>query len=201
MAWAPDYVNAVETKDFLRLDDNVDNVFLAMAITTSSRAVDDHCRRQFGLVDAPEARRYRVEWDRHRYRYFVTIDDLMTVTGFTVTINGDVFTSSDYRLEPINNVTKGKPWTELVLLRLPSLPPPHAGFLDEIFVDLVGQWGWTTIPTQVKLASLMQTNRFLARRYSPFGVAGSPSDGSEIRLQAKLDPDVSTALGSNLVRW
>jgi hypothetical protein len=36
----------------------------------------------------------------------------------------------------------------------------------------------------------MQASRLLSRRDAPFGIAGSPEMGSEMRLLAKLDPDV-----------
>jgi hypothetical protein len=55
-------------------------------------------------------------------------------------------------------------------------------------------WGWTAVPTSVKQATLLQASRFHKRRHAPFGVAGSPEMGSEIRLLSRVDPDVSVAL-------
>ena len=43
-------------------------------------------------------------------------------------------------------------------------------------------------------ATLLQASRLAARRDSPFGVAGSPDAGSEMRLLARVDPDVAVAL-------
>lgn len=203
MVWAPDYVDVDETKNYVRVDDNVDNVQFARAIATASRAVDDHCRRQFGLVDGPEQRSYPVRWDRRRSRHVLDIDDLMITTGLTVTVGGVTLTSDQYRLEPVNAARKGKPWTELVLkgVCLPLRQWGSDGFESECFADAVGRWGWSAIPEPVKYATSVQGHRFLMRRFSPYGVAGSPSDGSEIRLLARLDPDVITALGSRLIRW
>lgn len=196
MVWAPDYVTLVEGKKAVGIGDALDDDVIALIITTASRAVDDHCRRQFGQVAAPEARRYPIEHNRRTGRCEISIDDLMTETGFTVSVGGQTFTADDYRLEAVNAVTKGKPWTKLVLLRTPSI-----AVTDDTYADLVGKWGWLSVPAQVKVATRMQINRFNARRNSPYGVAGSPNEGSEIRLLAKLDPDVITALGSNLIRW
>jgi hypothetical protein len=54
----------------------------------------------------------------------------------------------------------------------------------------------------VEQATLLQASRFHARRFSPYGVAGSPELGSELRLLAKLDADVELALSkAQLVRW
>lgn len=201
MAWQPNYVTDDEAKEYRRLEDTVDDVLIAVAITAASRAVDDHCRRQFGRVDAPEQRSYEIRWDRRVRRYVVDIDDLMTTVGLAVVVDGQEFTSDQWRLEPVNAAQKGKPWTQLVFAR--GVNPVRCNKFgdEEVYADPTASWGWTTYPTQVKLATLMQMNRFLARRDSPYGVAGSPQDGSEIRLLAKLDPDVITVLGSSLVRW
>jgi len=45
-----------------------------------------------------------------------------------------------------------------------------------------------------KVATVLQANRLLKRRHAPFGVAGSPELGSELRLLARVDPDVAVSL-------
>jgi hypothetical protein len=57
------------------------------------------------------------------------------------------------------------------------------------------------IPDAVKAACLIQASRFFTRRYAPFGVAGSPDSGSEIRLLAKVDADVAVILGPFITWW
>lgn len=57
------------------------------------------------------------------------------------------------------------------------------------------------IPSAVKQACLIQASRFFTRRYAPFGVAGSPDSGSEIRLLAKVDVDVAVILGPYITWW
>lgn len=57
------------------------------------------------------------------------------------------------------------------------------------------------IPSAVKQACLIQASRFVTRRYAPFGVAGSPDSGSEIRLLAKVDVDVAVILGPYISWW
>ena len=60
---------------------------------------------------------------------------------------------------------------------------------------LVGDLEEETVPDGVKVATLLQAARYFKRRESPYGIAGSPEMGSEMRLRAELDPDVI-----NLVR-
>ncbi len=198
MTWAPDYVDSDEFKDYARVDDSVDDTEIALLCTAASRAIDNRCYRQFGQVASPEARVYTARWDRHRLTpaWVVDIDDLPTTTGFTLDVSGTTVTSAGYTLEPRNAVLKGKPWTLLVFGSLAELTP--TGLEDE--VTATGSWGWTSVPSTVQTAGRLQINRWLARRDSPYGVAGSPQDGSEIRLLARLDPDVELML-ANVTRW
>lgn len=206
MAWAPNYVTVEDAKEYIRVADTVDDTQIALAVTAASRAVDDHCRRQFGKVDAAAQRLYTAHYDRHRRRWSVAIDDLMDNTGLTVTVDGVATTA--YRLDDPNAPADGLPWTELTFTGSPY-PRPRFGYLDQIGaqvgedygVAVTASWGWTAVPDQVVEATLMQANRFVMRRFSPYGTAGTPQDGSQIRLLSKLDPDVITALGTRLVRY
>lgn len=188
MAWAPDYVSSVELKAFLRISDAADDAQVALAVTAASRAVDDHCNRQFGKVAAPEARKYTAWFNYDRDVWVVDIDDLQDATGLAVTIGGTAVTA--YTLEPVNAVLEGKAWTRLVVASDSAVQP--TGAANE--VGAVGPWGWTATPTTVKQASHLQASRFFSRRTSPYGIAGSPQDGSEMRLLARVDPDVAVAL-------
>jgi hypothetical protein len=179
VAWAPDYVEVTELAEFVHIDDDVDDDQLALAVTTSSRAVDRHCRRQFGLVDAPVVRTYSPRYSCSR-GWLLDIDDLMTTTDLLV----DGVAPATPVLYPRNAAADGKPWTALALSSTPSGD-----------VEVTARWGWSTVPDAVKEATLLQASRLFARRGAPFGVAGSPDTGSEIRLLAKVDPDVAVSLG------
>lgn len=54
---------------------------------------------------------------------------------------------------------------------------------------------FSPVPSMVKLATQLQASRWAKRRDAPFGIAGSPEMGSELRLLARLDPDVEILLG------
>lgn len=188
MAWAPDYITTAELKAFLRISDTVDDVQLAVAITAASRAIDDHCGRQFGKVASAEARTYTARYDYHRGVWVVDIDDLDDTTSFALTVAGT--TETAYTLEPRNAVLKGMAYTRLVVDSDATTQP--AGDYDEIVPT--GKWGWTTVPTGVKQAAYVQASRFFSRRDSPYGIAGSPDQGSEMRLLSRVDPDVGVSL-------
>lgn len=201
MAWAPDYVTTSELGDYVRISDAVDDTELGLAITAASRAVDRHTNRQFGLVAAVEERFYTATWDQRRRRMVVDIDDLMTETGLLVDYDADddetyAHSVDSFNLQHVNAAAQGYPWTRLTV-RTDSTTSPG---VIENGVRVTARWGWTAVPDAVKQATLLQASRIFSRREAPFGVAGSVELGSEMRLLAKVDPDVAVALGP-FIRW
>jgi hypothetical protein len=189
--WKPDYITTADLKLYLGgISDSVDDVQLATWCTASSRAIDTCCNRQFGQLAAPAARTYRRPpvFNQTSGLWELSIDDLQTTTGFLV--NGVAYASSGAVLLPDNAPADGVPWTRLGFTTAPTLSTPGSPKTNV----LTGQWGWTAFPAQVVGAAKLQSNRWNERRRSPFGVAGSPAQGSELRLLAKLDPDVATTL-------
>lgn len=187
MAWKPDYATAAELKSWLHVADTDDDTLMAIWVTTASRAVDSWARRQFGRVASAESRTYDTVWDRVDETYVAVIDDVDDVTELAVTdSNGDAVTS--YTLQPVNALKKGKPYERMVTATKGPL-------------TISALWGWTAVPSAVKNATLLQAARLANRRSSPYGVAGSPTEGSEMRLLATLDPDVKTSLIDFRRKW
>lgn len=180
MTWAPDYITLSEAKAWLRIDDTDDDVELAVAITTASRAVDTWCRRQFGTTGTAQSRTFEGVWDRSLLAYVYEVDDLADLDDLIV-VDRDGNDVDDYMVYPLNAEAKGKPYERIV-----------TSCVGPIVAD--GVWGWPAVPTAVKHAVRLQLGRFTVRRDSPYGIAGSPQDGSELRLLARLDPDVETSL-------
>ena len=84
---------------------------------------------------------------------------------------------------PRNAIADGKPYTYVVVSASPSGDGVLAG---------LGLWGWNApYPDPIVEATMLQTSRLNIRRDSPYGVAGSPDVGSELRLLSRLDPDVA----------
>lgn len=188
MTWAPDYTTAERLKDYVRITDNADDVFIASWITTASRNVDEFCGRQFGQVAAPEVRYYTPRWDRTERRWYAEIDDLQTTAGLAVA-DEDGGAVTDYTLLHRNALAEGRPYTQI---RLTS----GTGELA-----VTGRWGWLDVPAAVETGLWLQAARLNARRRSPFGIAGSPTEGNEIRLLAQLDPDFRTSLKPYVREW
>lgn len=206
MAWQPDYCTAIELKAYLRIGDAADDSELGFAITAASRAIDQECNRQFGVSTAV-ARYYT--WDESYLDFapVLEIDDIQSVTSLAVVADsGDdgtyehtLVNGTDFEFYPWNATANGRPWTHIVLKRnslvLGSFPTNSRA------IKITGLWGWTAVPTVVKQAALVQASRFFARRNSPFGIAGSPDLGNELRLLSKVDPDVAVMLNTVKRRW
>lgn len=186
MPWKPDYVDidtaGGDIQEYLRIDDSADDYWLALAVSAASRALDRHCRRQFGRTDAVEERRYRIRYNRTQDYWVADIDDLMGVDGLLV--NGVALAEAP-ELYPLNAAADQKPWTQLVI------PEDVRLALERPYVTVTARWGWLAIPETAEQATAIQAGRVAKRRDALFGVAGSPEAGSEMRLLARLDPDVA----------
>lgn len=201
MPWAPDYIQVSDLKSYLRIDpaDTQDDAQLAIAITAASRAIDNTTHRQFGQVAAAEPRQYTARLDQSRAavaasgaavwgRWVVDTDDFQDAAGLTVTTPDgtvDLFTK-----QPVNAAAVAKPWTRIVIDPAAAVLPK--GIESEITVT--AKFGWSTVPVTIKQACLLQAARLFKRQDAPFGVAGSPQEGSEMRLLARIDPDVAVTL-------
>jgi len=185
VTWKPDYLTVVELRDYLGIADSIDDVQLQVWVTAASRAVDNRCNRQFGKVAGPVARTYRRRpaYDPASGLWLLEIDDVQDSTG--ITVNGVALASSGAALLPDNAPADGRPWERLGFADYPTWTDPCV---------VVAPFGWTATPAQVPGAVKLQGARWNWRRQAPSGVAGSPDQGSEVRLLAKLDPDVATTL-------
>ena len=190
MTWAPDYITTQDVKDYLRVSDTVDDAQFARWATTASRAVDRACNRHFGQVATAVARTYRrpVAYDPSAGLWLLEVDDIYDATGLL--IDGVAFASSGAVLLPDNAAADGVPWERIGLTTWPITPYPGISITHTI----TAKFGWATVPAQVQAAALLQCARWNFRRDAPAGVAGAPEVGSQIRMLAKLDPDVSTTL-------
>jgi hypothetical protein len=191
------YATLAELKGFVGIPeaDEADDTTLSLALDAASGQVDAFCDRTFAADAAPTTRLYRASVGG-----YLNVDPIATTTGLTVESDNDgdgVFEVAwtldvDYRLEPVNAAAAGEPWTRIIALGTQWFPrlPYRPG------VQVTAAFGWPggQPPPAVKNAVLIQASRLWKRKDAPFGVAGSVEFGSEMRLLAKLDPDVETLL-------
>lgn len=196
------YATLAELKGFIGIPtgDTADDVTLTLALDSASAQVDQFTDRTF--TAGSTTRLYQVT-DVGR----LDIDPISTTSGLVVkTDDNDDGTfettwtlGTDFRLEPTNAAAAGVPWDRLVALGTRWFPilQYRPG------VEVTASFGWPggTAPAPVKHATLIQASRLWKRKEAPFGVAGSVEFGSEIRLLAKLDPDVESLLRPYRRSW
>jgi hypothetical protein len=188
---APDYTTAERLKKYLGDETDVDDAFVAAWITAVSRNIDQHCGRSFGNVDEATEFYYTPKYDRRRGKWFATIHDLRSDTGLSIVREDATAITDGYKLLPGNNAALGKPFEQI---RFDSCPGGEVAMESD-------QWGWADVPPSIEVGMWLQAARLAARRDSPFGIAGSPSTGSEMRLLAKVDPDFLVTLKPFVRRW
>lgn len=199
MPWAPSYATVDDLRDFVRVDDAADDAVIETALAGASRAIDYACdarpdhSRQFGQTDALEARYFTAEPRGYgsalRGQWVAVCDDIATPVGLLVLVGfAPAVEVTGTTLLPRNADKHHRPYTAIGFAGS-SLPCP-SDLADDVRIEAV--WGWPSVPEAIHLACLLQASRLVSRRDAPFGVAGSPEVGSEVRLLAKLDPDVET---------
>lgn len=189
MAITNGYATLAEVKSSLRITDNVDDSLLETAIESASRLIDGFTARSFS--NAGTAVRHFAATDALN----LIIDDAITVTKVESTDEiGDTYTewtANDYQLEPVNSRADGlySPYTGIRAINTYTWPVVDY----QALVKITGTWGWSSVPTAVKQACVIQSSRLFKRLDSPLGVAGFGDLGA-IRVGRYLDPDVEQLL-------
>lgn len=191
MAITNGYATLAELKSSLTITDSDDDALLELAITSTSRMIDDFTGRFFyanGTVGSPVIRYYTPNdpWTLAVDDY-VSISEIATDDNFNQTWS-TVWAASDFLKEPVNNSLRGWPYTRLLATGRYVWPY----YLPQA-CKVTGVWGWPAVPPEVNQACIIQSSRIFVRKQSPFGIAGTPELGT-VRLSSRLDPDVQAFL-------
>lgn len=183
------YATLAEVKAALRITDSVDDSLLEIAIESASRLVDGHCQRYFYSL-ANQTRIY-APLDS----FYTLVDDLISVTTIKTSTNLDgifdtTWDSNDYQLEPLNGYSGGilRPYT--AIRAVGDYTYPLRG--NEATIQVVGTFGWASVPVAVKQAVILASMRQYKRYDSPLGVAGVGDLG--VMRVTRFDPDIEALL-------
>jgi hypothetical protein len=85
--WRPDYATLAELKHFIGpgITGTAEDAELTLALSAASRAIDHATGRQFGVLSAAAVRYYA---PTSAGRSAVVIDDLMSVAGLAIRVDG-----------------------------------------------------------------------------------------------------------------
>lgn len=195
------YASLGDLKLALRITDNTDDVLLQVALDAARDSIDDHCNRTFMASVEPSPRMYQPTKER------VETDDFYTTQGLIISVGGTEIpaavenVSAGYTLYPLNAEAHGEPYTSFEYTQFPANAWPLYAAISRAKAIVIARWGYAAgVPAQVRQACILQASRIFARRLSPYGIAGSPDMGGELRILAKVDPDVAVLL-AGLVRY
>ncbi len=194
-----DYCELVEAKQYcgIELTDNANDGFFTALITGASRYIDAKTNRRFYTTAEDETRYYQVIDERDGDVEVLWLrDELLSVTSLKTDEDGDgtyetTWTTSDYKLFPLNAVVSGRPFTWIE-----TRPNSAHGFPVGVQagIQIIGKFGYSTsAPAVVKSACLLQVSRWWNRKNAPFGVVGSADMGQAV-VVPKLDPDIAEML-------
>jgi len=173
------YVSPDELKQSLLLKADYADEDVANAVAAATRAIDSRTGRSFALGSPAEARTFETvskDW--------VEIDDLVSLTS--VVVGGVALTTSQYQ-----TVSPKVGWPIDALEALPGYQFPTRSRT----IVVTGQFGWPSVPADVKAAAKIIAARVLRRvREATFGVIGLGFEGAAVHI-ALYDPDLDLLLG------
>ena len=188
MAITNGYATLAQVKAAMRISDNVDDTLIETAIESASRQIDGHCERRF--YSTATTRIYTPNDS-----YVCEIDDLVSLTTLKTSSDVDgsfdtTWTSTDYQLEPLNRIAGGMDVSYTQIRAVGDYLFPTSG--GEATVQVVGTFGWASVPSDIEQACIILSQRQYKRYDSPLGVAGVGDIGI-IRV-SRIDPDVASIL-------
>jgi hypothetical protein len=185
MAITNGYATLSEVKASLRITDAIDDSLLETAIESASRMIDGFTARTFSNAGTAT-------------RNFAATDDLNLIIDDAISISevastdeiGDTYTVwkvTDYQLEPLNSRSDGlyMPYTGIRAVNDYAWPVVD----QQALCRITGVWGWASVPTAIRQATVIQSSRLFKRLDSPLGIAGFGDMGA-IRVNRYLDSDV-----------
>jgi len=188
MAITNGYATLAQVKAAMRINDSVDDTLIETAIESASRQIDGHCERRF--YTTATTRIYTPNDS-----FVCEIDDLVSITSLKTSSDVDgsfdtTWAADDYQLEPLNGIAGGMDVSYTQIRATGDYLFPLSG--GEATVQVVGTFGWATVPTDIEQACIILSQRQYKRYDSPLGVAGIGDIGI-IRV-SRIDPDVASIL-------
>ncbi len=193
MAIVNGYATLSEVKAAARITDDIDDSLLETAIESSSRDIDAYTERVFFSTGATAVTRIYIPENI----YLLETDDIIAVTSIKSDTTGEggfdqTWASTDYQLEPLNGLAGGiaTPFTRVRAVGdyLWPIYEPRDINAGQASVQIVARFGFASVPSAIKQATILSSLRAYKRYESPTGVLGF-SDMGVVRV-GRLDPDV-----------
>lgn len=185
------YATVDDLRTRLNLPDRTRDQELHDRLETASRCIERDTSRRFYLDPIVSQRvfnpRNRQVWTGEGMKLYV--DDIGSAQGLLVEVGTTLTgwsTITGFEYGPDNALVRGDAVTWLLRTYIPWVYYP----LQRIRVT--AQWGWPSVPAQIKDATLLGAARLFRRRESPDGVVGA-GDWGMIRV-GRYDPDYDSLI-------
>lgn len=197
-------ISNADLKDWLKINDAVDDTRITVAVAAANSAVVNYCGRSFDKTDvgSETSRLFNVNpqtfstWPLYRT---IEVDDFWDVTNLVIkTDDGDngtfstTWTASDYQVEPLNgrDGPLSVPYYRITSIGGKTFPVWNR----RPALKVTAAWGWAAIPDDVRTATLIKAARLYKRKDSPEGVLGGWADQGVVRVTQREDPDAAVLL-------
>lgn len=190
MAIVNGYITLAGLKNYLKIDDSVEDTLLEQIIESASRSIDRIANRRFYLDGTATARTYRPVGNMR-----VIIDDVGTTSGLILKTDPNssgvyqtTFTlNQDYIVEPTNALAKGRPINYLTIVGGTAMSLP-VNYWPQ--VEVTARWGWPSVPDDIEQATYILSADLYKRKDSIGGVLGLSELGA-IRM-SPLGRDITS---------
>jgi hypothetical protein len=170
------------------IEDNDDDATIEAIITAVSREIDTICWDRFYTTSTDETRYFTpIHADYLKPKF-----PIVSLTTLKTDRDGDrtyetTWATTDYDLHPFDASMDSEPyrWIELTPNGDYSFPKIARG------VEIVGKFGWSSIPSQISEACYLGAHRIMKRQDTPLGVSAAATLGQlQIKVtQLRADPD------------
>jgi len=172
------YTTLTNQKTFLSITDSSDDTLLENLIESASRSIDRIANRRFYADAAASARTYRAYSNIYTF-----VDDISSTSGLIVETDDDgdgtfettLTITTDFIVEPMTAITKGRPITQLTVVNTAKSFPIFPGLFSNGLrpgVQVTAKWGWPSVPDDIEVATQILTADLYKRKDSPGGVLG-----------------------------
>lgn len=189
-------ITSSDLKTHLGISDSTDDTTIATAVAAANQGVVRYCGRTFDRTSSGSASE-RVF--RPRSHTLTITDDFWTTDSLVVKIDSaddgtyesTLTITTDFIVEPLNGMEDGitVPYRKIRATEWTFSPEfTHAN------VSVTAAWGWSAVPGDVTLATLIKAARLWKRKNSPEGILGGFADFGAVRITNREDPDVAMLL-------
>lgn len=160
MAITNGYCTLAEVKAAMRVTDSVDDTLIENSIEGASRRIDGYCSRFF-YQTSKTVTFYAANSYRLQIPDLVSVTTLKTDNDGTGTFTTTWTVNTDYIFEPLDAALQTRPYRAIAATGGKTFPLYYSP--DPPTVQVVGVWGWPSIPDDIREACVLLAMRQFAR--------------------------------------